>query len=374
MNAIDTFNALALKFLSSRYAKEAGKNLPKRLRNSVIKELTEEQKQQCLHYWAPLTKKLDWRYWTLYNSHSSFNPLMVPDDLFVRDIIRTLNPIRMVYALQTKSNYPFLYRSLNKPHTVLMGINGQIYDENNEHVEESKVLKVLERYAKANNSHTFILKPTGGFGGIGVRKIELSRINDSDIRSILNATSRCFVCQEMIKQSSLTAVFNDSSLNTFRINTLNLNGNITSTNVLFRHGRDGAIVDNGGSGGICCGVDNSGRFTGLAYDAMLNRYSSSPSGISYGNVVIHEVSQIVSYAINAHRTYLPMMGHAAWDFGIDESNKPVFIEVNLGWPGIVIEQLACNAPIYGDRCDEVIEYASRHRHIIKWTEFTGDWI
>lgn len=319
--------------------------------------------------------KLDWRYWTLYNSLGSYDSLMVPDDLFVRDIIRTLNPIKMVYALQTKSNYPFLYQSINKPATVLRGINGYIYDENNELVEDKDVIKILSQCGERFGHSEFIVKPTGSYGGIGVKKIDLREIKNSDeLMSIFDATNRCFVCQELIRQSKVTAAFNESSLNTFRVNTLNLSGKISSTNILFRHGRNGSIVDNGGSGGICCGVTNEGRFTGEAYDTALNKYDISPFGVPYKDIEIDQVRAIVDYAIMAHRQYLPMMGHAAWDFGLDEHDNPIFIEVNLGWPGIVIEQLACKAPIYGDRTKEVIDYVVKNKHKITWTEFTGDWI
>lgn len=364
-----------LKYLSNRYAKAAGDNLPERLRNVKILNLSDEQKTSCLQQWSKLSGKLDWRYWTLYNSHSSFNPLMVPDDLFVRDIIRTLNPIRMVYALQNKSNYPVLYRTLNKPFTILSGINGQICNSKNIPVSDSEILDILESYAVEHKNPYFIIKPTGSFGGHGVKKIDLRTIVEKDeLISLLNMTNRCFVCQEAVKQSSKSGVFNNTSLNTFRVNTLNINGLITATNILFRHGRDGAIVDNGGSGGICCGVTIDGRFTGLAYDALLNKYQTSPSGIRYSDVCIKEVGKIVEYAVNAHREYLPMMGHAAWDFALDEYDNPLFIEVNLGWPGIVIEQLACNSPIYGERCCEVIDYVAKNKHKITWKEFTGDWI
>lgn len=363
------------EILSRRYAKAAGGNLHGRLKNVSIKNLTEEQKHKIRKTWASFTDNPDWRYWTLYNSLECFDPAMVPDDIFVKDIIRTLNPIRMVYALQTKSNYPFLYDKLNKPRTVLRGINGIIYDESGKIIEDAGLKKVLTDYSEKTGHGSFIVKPTGSYGGMGVKKVDLAEIKgDRELIKMLDAMNRCFVCQELVRQSPVTSAFNQSSLNTFRINTLNINGNITSTNILFRHGRKGSIVDNGGSGGICCGVTNDGRFTGEAYDTSLSKYVTSPMGIPYRDITISEVPKMVEYAIDAHRKYLLMMGHCAWDFGLDENNNPVFIEVNLGWPGIVIEQLACKAPIYGDRTEEVLAYVSKNKHKLTWTEFTGEWI
>ena len=38
---------------------------------------------------------------------------------------------------------------------------------------------------------------------------------------------------------------------------------------------------------------------------------------------------------------------------------PVFIEVNLGFPGIQMEQM-CTGPIFGDRTAEVVGYVKNH--------------
>lgn len=195
-----------------------------------------------------------------------------------------------------------------------------------------------------------------------------------DISKILKDYGHSYICQEVLEQSKLTAQFNKTSLNTFRINTLNLNGKITVENIMFRHGRNNSIVDNFGLGGVCCGVNNDGTFIGRAIDASLNNYNKSPFGVSYCDIVIPETSMIVDYAIRAHRRYLPMIGHAAWDFALSETNTPVFIEVNLGWPGLVSEQLSSGRSIFNGRADEVLAYAQKYYSNLRFTDFLGNWL
>lgn len=67
------------------------------------------------------------------------------------------------------------------------------------------------------------------------------------------------------------------------------------------------------------------------------------------------------------------MGHAAWDFALNENEEPVFIEVNLGWPGIMTEQLSSCRPVFGERTQEAIEYAIANQNKMSFTDFIGHW-
>ena len=79
---------------------------------------------------------------------------------------------------------------------------------------------------------------------------------------------------------------------------------------------------------------------------------------------IEEVKDLVDLAINAHRFYLPTCGFAGWDLALDSNNKPIFIEVNLGFPGIQFEQLCPATPIFEGRTQEVIDYVCKHQKLI----------
>lgn len=181
-----------------------------------------------------------------------------------------------------------------------------------------------------------------------------------------------FICQEVVKQSEQTAVFNTSSLNTFRISTLNINGRCTAENFLFRHGREGGFCDNGLANGLMVGINANGRLHPTAYDKHLTEYKVSPSGVKYADIQFRNFDKVVSFAIEAHKCYLPNMGFAGWDLCLDEQENIVFIEVNLGYPGILFEQLASSAPMFRTRTDEVYEYVLKHQHKLNWrTDFIG---
>lgn len=75
-------------------------------------------------------QKKDYRSWSFYKTHLRFNPAFVPDDLYVKYMLRVLNPIRFVYCLQNKNMYPLLFTDLPKPQTVMNCMNGVVLGEN----------------------------------------------------------------------------------------------------------------------------------------------------------------------------------------------------------------------------------------------------
>lgn len=365
------FERFLLGLLSSRMAKQAIKlELAPKLQITECVPLTKLECNEVDDLWNCIGTKNDYRSWAFYKTHVGFNPAFVPDSLYVKYILRVLNPMRFVYCLQNKNMYPLLFADLPKPQTVMNCINGVVLGENKTFdYKYSECSNILQEGVKQ-----VIIKPSAdSCSGDGVQLLDLDSLNELELAAKFRAMGKSYICQSVVHQSTKTSQFNKSSLNTFRINTLFLHGKVSVVNIMFRHGREGAIVDNGGAGGICCGLDAEGQFTGLAFDSKLNRFEKTAFGEVYSQVKIAEVGNLVELALWSHKKYLPMMGHAAWDFALDENNKPVFIEVNLGWPGILLEQLCNNSPIYGNRTEEVIEYVISHIDRLEWTDFVGHW-
>lgn len=354
-----------LTMLSSRMGRKAieAELMPK-YKITACSSLSDADKAAIKSVWSSLCTVRDFRSWEFFKAKIGFDPLFIPDDIFVRYIIRVLNPIDKVYCLQNKGMYPYLYSGLNMPVTHANCINGTIYLPGGEIVNRENLCNRLMI------GRDLILKPsTDTCSGQGVVRIHTIK----ELADALATAGDNFVIQDCVEQSELTGRFNKSSLNTFRINTLYINGHVSTVNIMFRHGLNGAVVDNAGAGGVYSGVETDGRFIGRSLDRNLKDYTDTPFGIKYSEVIIPEVSILTEYAENAHKAYLPMMGHVAWDIALDKNNMPVIIEVNLGWPGIMTEQLSSCRPIYGFRTEEVIEYAAGRKHRLSFTDFIGHW-
>lgn len=354
-----------LKLFSAYMGKKAveAELLPK-YKITSCQPLSKNEKATIHSKWRELCTVKDFRSWEFYKEMIGFNPYFVPDDIFVRYIIRVLNPIDKVYCLQNKSMYPFLYSHLNMPETHAVCIKGVIYRPDGE------ITSLKQLSEQLSFDHYYIIKPsTDSCSGQGVVKIHSLK----DLANAINSIGNNFVIQDCIEQSSITNRFNKSSLNTFRINTLYLNGRISTINIMFRHGLNGAIVDNAGAGGVYSGMSTDGRFIGCSLDRHLNKYIHTPFGEKYSEIVIPELKALTQYAENAHKTFLPMMGHIAWDIALDKANNPIVVEINLGWPGIITEQLSSCRPIYGDRSEEVIKYVTDRQNQLAFTDFLEHW-
>lgn len=336
-----------------------------------IQPLSKSEKDSIFETWRPLAgKNIELDYWKFYKTlmGGAVSALMVPDNLYWSKIIRTLNPISFTRTYTNKSLYPIIFKGLSQPRTLLNSINGIIYNGNMARLTISEAVKTI-----ADSEEDIIIKPTRETsGGSGIKKIH-KKSSPESIKGVLGTYGLNYICQCVVRQSPSTAIFNGASLNTFRVNTLNLNGTTTCECIMMRHGLKDSIVDNFAAGGIVCGMNTKGQFNGVGFNSKLERIDSLHDGMDYTCLSIPAIDKVISQAIDAHQCFMPHIGHAAWDFAIDENEKPVMIEVNLMLPGIISEQLSSGGSIFGERTEEVIEYAKERLPKISWTEFVGGW-
>ena len=363
-------NRRIMWLLQQRTGHQATKaELYSKLKRVHLCELSVEEKSGINNFWGHFPK--NYNYWRFYKTLGITENLheVVPDDIFTKYILRVLNPFYFSKAFKEKNLYPIIFKELKQPRIIINMINGIAYSESMDIMTKKKMSETLLSVER------FIIKPTSGScGGNGIKIFATSNMTSIDIDVILSSYGSNFVCQEIVQQSDITAKFSNSSLNTFRINSLHINGHTSVENIMFRHGQGDSNVDNFGMGGVCCGVENNGQFIGKAIDSSLNIHKTTPFKVDYQKVSIPETKILVDYAINAHQHLLPMIGHVAWDFALSNKNEPIFIEVNLGWPGLISEQMSSQRSIYHNRTREVVDYAIQNQNKLKITDFLGGWI
>lgn len=367
-------NKILLKLLSDRLGRSADKlELAPRINilGGKLPDLTASEKKAITDIWQPISAgNLNLDYWKFYKSiiGGEISPILVPDNIYWSRIIRALNPVSLTRTYINKSLYPIIFNGLRQPEILVNVINGVPYDGKMNRITHAIVVDILSRY-----ENEIIIKPTvATSGGKGISKIHPAETLES-IKHTLAAYGHNYICQGLVRQSKTTALFNASSLNTFRVNTLNINGETTCECLMMRHGLNGNIVDNFAVGGVVCGMTAEGKFNGNNFNTRLERLSQLQNGTPYTNLSVPSIANVIDSAINAHQKYMPHIGHAAWDFAIDENEHPVMIEVNLMLPGIMMEQLSAGGPVFGNRTEEVIHYAMTRNASLRWSEFVGGW-
>lgn len=364
-----SIKTVLLQFLSRRMGGVATvAELNPKLEIATPTQLTKGEINDIRSIWGSISSSINLNYWKIYKTLGFYSPYLVPDDIFAAKMLRVLNPLMDAYVFHKKDLYDIIYHGIRQPKIIAKHINGQLYVDGRAYKSNA-----LNYFKGLKGKYIFKLA-TNSCGGQGVEIIDFDLTDDICLTSFLKKWGGNYICQELVSQSEKTKVFNPHSLNTFRINSLCINGCTSVTNIMFRHGRGDVIVDNAGAGGVCCGLDNNGTFLHHGIDANLNAYEVSETGIIYKGHKIDAVAKIVKYAIEAHQEYLPSLAHVAWDFALDDNDDPVMIEVNLGWPGIITEQLSSRRPIFNDRVDEVIEYCKANKNRLDWRDFLGRWI
>ena len=120
---------------------------------------------------------------------------------------------------------------------------------------------------------SFIYKPLNGHSGIGIKIFRDIRLEDEEaVDDIFTLGDGCFVAEELIEQAEGMAVLHKQSINTIRISTFSLRGEVTLLGAALRMGTGNSMVNNAGAGGIYASVDiKEGIVNSIARDNVCNQ-------------------------------------------------------------------------------------------------------
>lgn len=124
---------------------------------------------------------------------------------------------------------------------------------------------------------SFIYKPINGHSGTGIKIYKDVSEDKETLLGIMHAGDGQFVAEELIEQAEGMKVLHAESINTIRILTFTVNGDVNVMGAAIRMGVGKANVDNAGAGGIYAGVDaGEGIVNSLARNNEGDRYLRHP--------------------------------------------------------------------------------------------------
>lgn len=325
------------------------------MKHLKLEKLTEQEIKEIERVWGRLGMKPYLLFYEMFKTIDSFNPQYLSDDLYYPLIVRTLNPDSYSKAFAHKGHFTLLFDGIQQPTLICLCNLGTLYDKDFNVTDQDKALTLLSK------STRFIIKPIMDSScGKGVKLIKGGSL--SEMRAVINEYGDNWIAQEVVEQPEITDQFNPTSLNSFRITTLFINGRVTTQSIMFKVGASGSVVDNLGAGGLSVGVNKDGVFREFGYNNKYERFEGTPTGIQFKGVKIDVIPELCRKMEHYHQRYFPSLGIVGWDTALDKDMQPVVIEVNLNFPGIQFEQLAISTPIFGDRTEEVVEYVLKHQH------------
>lgn len=306
--------------------------------------------QKVEDFWKDV--KINKKYLSLYNEHNeNFDPRYIPDDLYYGTIDTYFNKALDCMSIDDKNLYDLIFPDALQPKTIARRINGNFQDEQYKLIDE---IEVVVRCQK--NGQIVIKKTVGSDGGHGIGFWKTSDGSDK-LKQLLSCFGENVVIQDIIKQHDNIAKLHPDSVNSIRILTLNWKGDIHVLSTIIRIGANGNKVDNGHSGGIFAGVDDTGRLKDKAYTYMtgqqfLNEHPTTHAVFSDCVIPNYDL------CLEMVKRLAPRLGRVSrltsWDLSVDEQGRPVLIEVNLAYGGLFFHQIA-NGPVFGDMTKEIID-------------------
>ena len=272
-------------------------------------------------------------------------------------------------AYQNKALLGRLFEGIAQPTTVVRRINGYYFDENYRHITEQEAINICSQWIQKGEE--LIVKPNASSGGHNINFITHGD-GETEIKAIFSKMGiSAFVAQVVLHQSAFMSQFNESSVNTIRINTLLHKGEVIPLSALIRVGSSGVRVDNYCSGGSLIGINIE---TGMCNDwAMANDHSNHavlPNGLDLRDrQTIPNFDKVKELVIKAH-WMIPYIKMISWDIALDENDMPLMIECNFA--GMIQVNEAVSGPLFGPVMDELLDEYLIQKFFVKFA--TEDFI
>lgn len=325
-----------------------------------------KQQEQCFqNFWVDAYgKKITDRWHKLYQSiNGVYNAKYFPDHLFSTQLEPALNNLEYSKFFSDKGITELLYGAVEDvrfPTTVLLKASGIFYDKDRNVVPNDKVGELLQ------NQGDLVIKPiVGGSSGQGVIVVSVNNDSEKSIVELISEYGDNYIVQEKLAAHSEYSSIYPHSINTVRLITYLVRGEVRNAPLCLRVGVGGKKVDNIHAGGLVVGITDAGFLKKFAYqlgycDSKVKYANHPDSGFRFEGHKLPGIHEMICTAKQLHgRT--PHLGMISWDFMLDINNSVVLVEGNYSGQSIWFPQIAHGQPIFGEDTEYMIKLISRNK-------------
>lgn len=279
-----------------------------------------------------------------------------------------LTPFEYREVYNDKNSLGILFPLSWRPKNYLRRINGCYYIENGggyDSISQDEAASIVEKLFETERKIVTKGSRTGGGDGVTVFRIsDRIMVNKTGEELSLSWLEKQygndFLIEEALTQSDDMSRFCHSSVNTFRMVTLRVpnTNKIVYCNAVLRIGKEGSEVDNACQGGSFVGINDDGTLGKWACDGI-GRTSNIFNGIDFEktNIVIPNFDEVKRFAIGVHER-IPYHDLIAMDIALNEQNKPILIEINVGAFSSNFFQLTTSST-FKEYTDIVMDYCTQ---------------
>ena len=333
----------------------------KRIWKSV--KLTKEQKREIDEFFKQnYGKRIPYTYHRLYTAYTgNFDKKYIPNMLYAPYLERFLTDLSYGNVFTNKNTLSILARGLNvkMPENIVMCNKNGYYDKYFNRITLSEVERLLQDAGKV-----FIKKTTESFGGRGCTIANF--LNGIDINTNLPVSKLVcslgdnFCIQELIVCHESIRKIYPHSVNTFRVITYILEGEVYHCPVILRLGLGGSFTDNASAGGIFIAVDEDGVLHKSAFTEYRKEFTSHPdTNLVFEGHKIEHLNKVIELAERLQLA-IPQVGIINWDFTINEEGHPILVEANMRNDvqvgSVWLPQMAHGKGPFGDNTAKILQY------------------
>jgi len=344
----NTYLPLSRKCFSRRLLKKQVKE-----NHENLAELTQEETKEIRKFWNKYGLEdfsLD-THRILYAKTGIRDPRFVSQNIFYNHLRLVLNNQPLARVWSDKNYLDLFLGNVETVDNVIRVVSGRLLNQNFELVTWQKAQELMNQYEQLVTKPSLMTEK-----GIDVELIE----KPYDLKKIIRSYGQNFCIQVPLEQHHFFNNFNESSINSMRINTILLNTEAYVVNSFVKIGEPGQFADNRGENRYLLGFDDMGVLKDYCVDSKLNIRYEIPSGFKFAGKQIPYVDRVYKIATEAHKK-MAHFGLAYWDIVLQSNNQPVILEANLRAPNTIFIQ-AATGPFFGKHTEELLEFYLSHRN------------
>ncbi len=329
-------------------------------------KLTKEQKRAIDKFYKQnYGKKIPYTYHRLFTGFTgNFDEKYIPEMLYAPYLERFLTDSSYGNVFTNKNTLAIFARGLNvkMPQNIVMGNKNGYYDKDFNRITLADIERLLQNAGKV-----FMKASTESCGGKGcsianfVNGIDVN--TNLSVADTLSSLGSNFCIQELIVcHDSINKIYS-GSVNTFRVITYILEGEVYYCPIIMRLGLGGSFTDNASAGGIFVAVDDDGTLHKSAFTEYRKEFTVHPdTNIKFEGYKIEHLDKVIALARRLQFA-IPQVGVVNWDFTINQDGEPILIEANMKnniqSGSIWLPQMAHGKGAFGDNTAKVLQYIRR---------------
>lgn len=306
-----------------------------------------EYQEKVIPYWEKFGYKPAKIWYQVFaDKDHKVDPRYIPDDLYYGELVPYFSNSQFRRFGEDKCYHDVWFTDIERPETICKNIAGIYYDSHMNIISFEEAVRLCMEYKQE-----FLLKPSIDSGeGRLISFYTPGKFNKNDIMKKFDTMGANYIVQAAVKQHSILAQLNPTSLNTIRVVSFLFEGKVHILSAILRVGAPKSRVDNVGAGGFAIPILDTGQLNKCGVNRKAEWKTVNQKGIPFSNIVIPNYDKLLQIIKKKHKilAHFKLIG---WDFALNEEGNFVFIEFNV-CPGA--NQITCG-PTFGDLTDKVLE-------------------